>query len=176
MCSPVWPWGGGGGGGGREGLRRHDGCWSIDSLLLQVVDPADSSVGGALSGIPEQSAAVVVVLMPQLGDFDSAEYAEQLAAVSGDLEQAGVSLRVIAIGGPGAAKRFSGFTGLQMDTIRLDPDAAIHRALGLHEGPGWSVPEGLQQASNGSAEAWLNYMAMCAGIAAPGTLAEIARG
>eukprot|EP00966_Prymnesium_polylepis_P285141 6586927-Prymnesium_polylepis.1 len=74
-------------------------------------------------------------------------------------------------------------------------DASLHRDLGLHQGPGWRVPDsfsdGLLSFLLGTLpggqpkdesqlrpvfDAWLNYLAMCAGIGAPGTLQEIVRG
>eukprot|EP00951_Prasinocladus_malaysianus_P043679 scaffold549577_cov48-Prasinocladus_malaysianus.AAC.1 len=57
----------------------------------------------------------VAALVPQLGDFDSAEYCEQLAAVFQDLKQANVGLRLIGIGEIQAAERLSEFTGLPLE-------------------------------------------------------------
>ena len=47
------------------------------SVCLQVVDPRDGSTGPALEGLVGER-AIVVVVVPQLGDFDSAEYGEQV--------------------------------------------------------------------------------------------------
>jgi len=147
----------------------------------QVVNPADGRKGGALEGLLDREATgripntLLFVILPQLGDFDTFEYAEQLAAVEPELAEAGVALRVVAIGDVGASRRFCSVTGLSPEKLRVDPAASLHRALGLHAGPGWSLPAALG-ARRAAAEAWLNYMAMCAGISAPGTLAEIARG
>lgn len=140
----------------------------------------------------------LVIVMPQLGDFDSAEYAEMLVAVEEDLTKAKISLRVIGIGDEGSAKKFAEFNGLRLDAIRMDKEGSLHKALELHAGPNWDVPTiiptGVLQwfadyvgatAADGKdsdrdvkaiARAWLNYMAMCAGIAAPDTLPEILRG
>jgi hypothetical protein len=101
---------------------------------------------------------------------------DQLAAVAEDLKAAGVSLRVIGIGDAGSAERYARFTGLPLELVRVDPDATVHRALGLHSGPGWEVPAQIPEKFQAVAKAWLNYMAMCAGIGAPGTLQEILRG
>lgn len=146
------------------------------------MNPAEGITQGALAGLLEGGSAdsggpraLLLVLLPQLGDFDTFEYAEQLAAVEDELTAAGVALRVIAIGDAGAGQRFCTVTGLSLDALRVDPAAKLHAALGLHAGPGWSLPAALG-ARRPTAEAWLNYMAMCAGISAPGTLAEIARG
>ena len=138
---------------------------------------------------------MLVVLLPQLGEFDSSEFVEQLVAVGDDLSAAGIALRVVGIANAAAARRFSDFSGLPLEQLRVDPDAALHKALGLHAGPDWDVPgfvsDGVLRALLGPlpggapddadllrpvARAWLNYLAMCTGIAAPGTLPEILRG
>ena len=137
---------------------------------------------------------ILVVVMSQLGDFDSAEYAELLACVQEDLRRAKITLRVLGIGDVASAKRFAAFSGLDLDSIRVDPTGKIHRALGLHRGPNWDVPSFIPEGfldwfsdyvgaktdetrdSKAIFRSWLNYMAMCAGIAAPDTLPEIFRG
>ena len=138
----------------------------------------------------------LVCVMPQLGEFDSAEYAELLASIKSDLDEANMALRVIGIGNEESARRFSSFAGLPLERIRVDPNGSLHRQLSLHGGPDWNVPsvipDGLlkwfanyvrattdaetKEDRNLVARAWLNYMAMCAGIAAPDTLPEIIRG
>jgi len=154
----------------------------------QVLNPEDGQMVPALDGLGQRA---LVVVMPQLGDFDSAEYAEFLSAVAADLAEASVDLRVIGIGDAGSAQRFSNFTGLPTRFLRVDPRAEVHAKLGLHRGPDWDVPDWVPTAlleafassvgadvasAKAVTRAWLNYMAMCAGIAAPGTLAEILRG
>ena len=149
-----------------------------------LVSPLDGLAGGRS----------LVIVLPQLGEFDSAEMCEQLVAVADDLQEAGIALRVVGIGDQAAGQRFSAFTGLPLDALRLDSDGSLHRALELHEGPGWETPEVPDAALRfllstlpGGAptedaelrpafKGWLNYLAMCAGLGAPGTLAEIARG
>jgi glutaredoxin len=77
----------------------------------------------------------------------------------------------------------------------VDPDATLHKALNLHAGPELTVPDWISDGTlrfllntlPGGApddakslrpvgDAWLRYLAMCAGIGAPGTLREILRG
>jgi hypothetical protein len=146
----------------------------------EVIDPNSGSKASILAGV--EGKRVLVVLAPQLGDFDSAEYAEQLAAVVGELDEAGISLRFVGIGETGAAKRFAQFNSLPLECIRVDPNGAIHASLGLHAGPDWNVPEWLANllpsdaAVQARARAWLNYMAMCAGLGSRGTIREILRG
>lgn len=137
----------------------------------------------------------LVVILPQLGEFDSSEYCEFLVAASPALEENDIDLRVVGIGDVTAAKEFCDFTGLPPERLSLDPNGDLHDALNLHRGPEFVIPDGvsdgaleffLGQLPGGTpddvdrlrpvANAWLNYLAMCAGIGAPGTLPEILRG
>lgn len=160
----------------------------------QVIDPSSGSV---CSPIPENNGnkKSLVILLPQLGEFDSSEFCEQLVAARNDLEEQNIDLSVIGIGDTKCATSFSQFTGLPMENLKLDPNATLHKQLDLHAGPNWDVPDGfsdgvlkflLNQLPGGApptleslrptSRAWLNYLAMCAGIGAPGTLREIVRG
>jgi len=140
-----------------------------------------------------QRRGALVVLSPAFGDFDSAEYAELLHAVLPDLRKARIDLRIIGIGSPDSCRLAAAAAKMSRDNVFFaDPNGAIHRALGLHGGPDWDVPSfvpewllewfadytgaGDDPDKTGVARAWLNYMAMCAGIAAPDTLPEILRG
>jgi len=123
--------------------------------LLQRID----SIPGMETGSRR-----LVVLMPQLGDFDSLEYAQALAGVLPELDQAGMRLLAIGIGDPGSADRFCAFTGFPRSCLQVEPDNRLHAALGLYEG---------LQAPGGP---WPNLLLMCAGIGSPGTLAEVFRG
>mmetsp|Transcript_27580 Transcript_27580/g.58283 ORF Transcript_27580/g.58283 Transcript_27580/m.58283 type:complete len:527 (+) Transcript_27580:172-1752(+) len=137
----------------------------------------------------------LVVLLPQLGEFDSSEYCEFLLAAEASLEDSDIDLQVVGIGDTTAARNFCDFTGLSPSKLSIDPNGDLHRALNLHAGPEFDVPEGvsndvlkffLRQLPGGIPSdeemvrpvsvAWLNYLAMCAGIGAPGTLPEILRG
>mmetsp|Transcript_17078 Transcript_17078/g.19753 ORF Transcript_17078/g.19753 Transcript_17078/m.19753 type:complete len:434 (-) Transcript_17078:102-1403(-) len=140
---------------------------------------------------------LLVIVMPQLGDFDSAEYAELLSAIQPELRNRKIGLRVIGIGDAKSAKRFAQFSGLDLSCIRVDTKGDLHCALKLHRGPNWDVPsfipngilewfadycraakpdDGTERDARSITRAWLNYMAMCAGISAPDTLPEIIRG
>ena len=96
------------------------------------------------------------------------------------LSSADIALRFVGIGSCVAAKRFAEVSGLPLDLMRVDGSGAAHAALGLHAGPDWDVPqfvlERLSEEDGARARAWLNYMAMCSGISARGTVREIARG
>ena len=166
--------GAGGGGGTTSGVAE---------VLrgASVLDPATGAAAPVLQGLTSGQRALVV-LAPQLGDFDSAEYAEQLAAAYGDLGAADIGLRFVGIGDAAAAKRFAAFNGLPLECVRVDPCGSLHARLQLHAGPDWDVPPFMARllpadaAVQARARAWLNYMAMCAGLGSRGTLREIARG
>ena len=119
-----------------------------------------------LAAVPgmERGGRRLVVLLPQLGDFDSLEYAQALVPVLPQLQAAGISLLAIGIGNDVSRRRFCGFTGFPRERLQVDPEPVLHRALGLYEG--LQVPGG----------AWPNLLLMCAGIGSPGTLAEVLRG
>jgi len=106
----------------------------------------------------------LVLLFPQLGDFDSLEYAQALVAVWPQLEAAGIAVLAIGIGDGAGRQRFCSFTGFPLERLLVDAEPHLHRALGLYEG--------LQQVGG----PWPNLLLMCAGIGSPGTLAEVLRG
>ena len=105
----------------------------------------------------------LVVLLPQLGDFDSIEYAQALVPALPQLASAGIAVLAIGIGQAAGADRFCQFTGFPRERLLVDADPQLHRALGLYEG--------LQQIGG----PWPNLLLMCAGIGSPGTLAEVLR-
>ncbi|MCS5698107.1 AhpC/TSA family protein [Cyanobium sp. FGCU-52] len=112
----------------------------------------------------ERGGRRLVLLLPQLGDFDSLEYAQALVPVLPRLEAAGIAVLAIGIGNEASRQRFCGYTGFPSERLQVDPEPRLHRALGLYEGLQW--PGG----------AWPNLLLMCAGIGSPGTLAEVLRG
>jgi hypothetical protein len=140
-----------------------------------LLNPVDGSYASALEGT-DSGRQVLCVLLPQLGDFDCAEYIEQLIACEKELKDANMVLRVIAIGDANSAGKFSRFTGLPLDSLRMDPTASLYQELQLHRGPDWEAPKIIPEKIQPKAKAWINYMAMCSGISAPGTLKEIFRG
>ena len=189
----------------RSITRDENSAYRILSRTL-VVDPQTGKESPALDeaflGVPKNSLfpsfgkppKALVVIMPQLGDFDSVEYATMLKNILPDLKRANISLRIIGIGNCKTAQMFSLFTGIPLSCLRVDPIASTHANLQLHRGPDWDVPSWVSKEwiewfakdicgndnnkipAQDVARSWLNYMAMCAGIAAPGTLGEILRG
>ncbi len=106
----------------------------------------------------------LVIVMGQLGDFDSMEYAQALVPRLSELEQAGISLQAIAIGDQTGADRFCGFTGFPRQALEVNSSSTLHEALGLYAG--LKLPGG----------PWPGFLLMCAGIGSPGTLQEVLRG
>ncbi|MDV3348050.1 peroxiredoxin-like family protein [Leptothoe sp. LEGE 181152] len=113
----------------------------------------------------------LVLVWPQLGDFDSLEYAWWLRRGAEQLIQKGVVVRAVGIGDRNSGKAFCAYTGFPEESLLLDPDGTLHQELGLYPGLTLSVP-GFNQRQN----AWLNLLLMCAGIGSPGTLSEVFRG
>ena len=106
----------------------------------------------------------LVVLLPQLGDFDSLEYAQALVADMPKLKAAGIATLAIGIGNADSADRFCTFTGFPKQSMLVDDEPPLHRALGLYAG--LQTPGG----------PWPALFLMCAGIGSPGTLFEVFRG
>jgi AhpC/TSA antioxidant enzyme len=134
-----------------QGIRVSDGQ---TVKLLDAVDPSRS---------------LLVLVWPQLGDFDSLEYAWWLQREAAQLQH--LEIRAIGIGNLAAGEQFCQYTGFGPDQLWLDPTATLHRELGLYAGLALKVP-GFKPAQN----AWLNLLLMCAGIGSPGTLTEVFRG
>ena len=106
----------------------------------------------------------LVIVMGQLGDFDSMEYAQALVFRLAELAAAGITLQAIAIGDAVGAERFCSYTGFPRQALLLESGADLHQALGFYAG--LKTPGG----------PWPGFLLMCAGIGSPGTLQEVLRG
>jgi hypothetical protein len=113
----------------------------------------------------------LILLLPQLGDFDSLEYAWWLQREAQQLQAAGVAVRAVGIGDRAAGQQFCAYTGFPAEHLFVDPVAALYQELDLYPGLSLKLPA-LSAAQN----AWFNLLLMCAGIGSPGTLAEVWRG
>ncbi len=127
---------------------------------------------GAIAAVLDRQATTrLVLVLPQLGDFDSMEYAWWVQREAAQLQAAGIVVRAVGIGDRHSGLRFCHYTGFDPACLFVDPTAALHRELGLYEGLTLQWP-GLSPGG----KAWVNLLLMCAGIGSPGTLAEVLRG
>jgi hypothetical protein len=114
---------------------------------------------------------LLVLVLPQLGDFDSLEYAWWLHRDTARLQAMKIEVRAVGIGNLASGQQFCDYTSFPARQLFVDPTATLHQQLGLYAGLSFKVPF-LSSGQN----AWLNLMLMCAGIGSPGTLAEVFRG
>ncbi|RZM77982.1 peroxiredoxin-like family protein [Leptolyngbya iicbica] len=113
----------------------------------------------------------LVLIWPQLGDFDSLEYAWWVMRDWERLRAEHIDVRAVGIGDRASGQKFAEFTQFPADCLWVDPSADLHRQLDLYSGLtiDWPILRPSQAA-------WVNLMLMCAGIASPGTLREVLRG
>jgi AhpC/TSA antioxidant enzyme len=119
----------------------------------------------------EAAAHLLVLVWPQLGDFDSLEYAWWLRREAPQLQAKNIAIRAVGIGDRASGQKFCRFTGFPEAWLFVDSAAALHRQLNLYPGLALKLPFLLPAPT-----AWLNLMLMCAGVGSPGTLAEVFRG
>ena len=131
---------------------------------------SDGAIAPILSDC-EPAAKQLILVWPQLGDFDSLEYAWWLQREKERLQVQNITIRAVGIGDRASGQKFCDYTGFPADCLFVDPTAELHRQLNLYSGLSLKVPN-LSTAQN----AWINLMLMCAGIGSPGTLAEVFRG
>ncbi|MFM1841849.1 MAG: hypothetical protein RLZZ490_585 [Cyanobacteriota bacterium] len=117
------------------------------------------------------SKPLLVLVWPQLGDFDSLEYAWWLKRSNTFLRENHIQVRAVGIGDRRSGEKFCDYTGFAPENLWIDPSAQLHRQLGLYEGLSRTWPGLTSQQS-----VWLNLLLMCAGIGSPGTLKEVFRG
>lgn len=142
---------------------------AVNKVLRQVRRQrvSDGAEVSLVTGATKQ----LVLVWPQLGDFDSLEYAWWLGRGADDLVAKGLTVRAVGIGDRNSGKAFCAYTGFPEESLLLDSDGSLHKDLGLYPGLTLSLP-GFNQRQN----AWLNLLLMCAGIGSPGTLPEVFRG
>ncbi len=141
--------------------------------ILQGIERVRVSDGKKLPILSDCSSSVRLLLLiwPQLGDFDSLEYAGWLQREQAQLQAKNIGIRAIGIGDRRSGLQFCDYTGFPSDNLFVDPNAEIHDQLGLYKGLKLKFP-----LLSSSQRAWVNLMLMCAGIGSPHTLKEVLRG
>ncbi len=139
-------------------------------LTIQRQRVSDGQIVPILSDCADYKRLLILV-WPQLGDFDSLEYAWWLEKEAALWQNAGITIRAIGIGDRNSGLKFSEYTKFRQDWLFVDPKAELHNLLGLYRGLSLKLP-GFSPRQN----AWLNLILMCAGVGSPGTLAEVLRG
>ena len=89
---------------------------NIHTLLSQTERQrvSDGAVLPILSGC-ESSMRQLVLFLPQLGDFDSLEYAWWLQRDAQRLETQRIAIRAVGIGSRSSGEQFCGYTGFPAD-------------------------------------------------------------
>jgi AhpC/TSA antioxidant enzyme len=131
---------------------------------------SDGEIVPILSGC-DRAKKLLVIICPQLGDFDSLEYAWWLQRAKQQLEDRGLAVRMVGIGDRSSGQKFCEFTKFPAEWLFVDSHAALHSQLDLYPGLSVKLPS-FSAAQN----AWVNLILMCAGIGSPGTLNEVFRG
>jgi hypothetical protein len=131
---------------------------------------SDGEIIPILSGC-ETAKKLLVIICPQLGDFDSLEYAWWLQREQKQLESQDLVIRMVGIGDRSSGQKFCEFTKFPAEWLFIDSDAQLHSQLNLYPGLSLKLPN-FSAAQN----AWVNLILMCAGIGSPGTLKEVFRG
>jgi AhpC/TSA antioxidant enzyme len=131
---------------------------------------SDGSIVPILSDC-QTATKLLIIICPQLGDFDSLEYAWWLNREQEQLKSSGVTVRMVGIGDRSSGQKFCEFTKFPAEWLFIDSQAEIHSQLNLYAGLSLKLPR-----FSATQNAWLNLILMCAGIASPGTLREVFRG
>ncbi|TAE60323.1 MAG: hypothetical protein EAZ76_16700 [Nostocales cyanobacterium] len=119
----------------------------------------------------ENASKILVLVLPQLGDFDSLEYAWWLQRENQKLVNKKITVRAVGIGNVTSGKKFCEYTGFLSENLFVAENVELHQKLNLYPGLKVSLP-----VLSRSQKAWLNLLLMCAGIGSPGTLKEVFRG
>jgi hypothetical protein len=137
---------------------------------IQRLRVSDGAIASIFDDCPSESRKLILVLS-QLGDFDSLEYIWWIQREIERIQSAGIAVRAVGIGDRQSGQYFCKFTGFDANWLFVDPTGELHRQLDLYAGLTTKFP----LLSSGQS-AWVNLMLMCAGIGSQGTLKEVFRG
>lgn len=146
----------------------------MDSLSILTQAKLQRVTGGHSASLFEscdRTKRTLILIWPQLGDFDTLEYAWWVERDRAKLQSTDIQIRAVAIGDIAAGRKFCTYTGFPPEHLYIDPIAALHQKLDLYKGLSAKLP-GFSPQQNG----YLNLLLMCAGIGSPGTLKEVFRG
>ena len=100
---------------------------------------SDGKVVPILTGC-EPARRLLVIVCPQLGDFDSLEYAWWLQRDRQQLEAENLAVRMVGIGDRSSGQKFCDFTGFPAEWLFIDRDAKLHSQLDLYPGLTLKLP------------------------------------
>ena len=107
----------------------------------------------------------LLIFMGLLGDFDSIEYAINLAKfIKNKQFSKELDVFIVAIGKEGGKDKFCKFTGFSKKNLRTVENNDVHKLVGASEG------------LNIGLGGWINMFLMLSGIGSPNTLKEVLRG
>ncbi|MFK8185342.1 MAG: peroxiredoxin-like family protein [Phormidesmis sp.] len=148
--------------------QKMDAYSALSQCLLPRVSDGESA--SLLEG-GSSFKRTLLLIWPQLGDFDTLEYAWWIQKERAKLDAANIQVRAVGIGDRAGGKKFCAYTGFPEGHLFVDANASIHQQLDLYKGLTAKLP-GFSPQQNG----YLNLLLMCAGIGSPGTLKEVFRG
>jgi AhpC/TSA antioxidant enzyme len=105
---------------------------------------SDGAITSIVSSNPDRlSHQTLILVWPQLGDFDPLEYAWWIRRSRTLLTERQIQVRAVAIGDRAAGQAFCAYTGFPEEDLLIDPTAELHRQLDLYPGlqaqlPGFS--------------------------------------
>lgn len=131
------------------------------------------SDGNRVTILSENESAnyTLILVLPQLGDFDSLEYAWWLNRERDFFLENNIIVKAVGIGNRQSGEKFCQYTHFPAENLFVDSSATLHQQLNLYEGLNWRLPF-----VSPSQNAWFNLLLMCAGIGSQGTLKEVFRG
>ena len=115
-------------------------------------------------GLNNKDKYKLIVITGLLGDFDSFEYAQKLSKFMELQQEEKIEILFLGIGSKIGKEKFSNFTGIPSDNLKITQNNELHNKLGIHKG----LDVGLGT--------WINMLIMLSGIYSSKTIKEVIRG